>query len=103
MLNSTSFEDRYCIYNITNNEEILKAFAKSGFYFETTDGNDKISNVQMMLFINKHTFLPESIQLEVEREITTYDEYGRENIVKENSSFYLKAQAYNSNVKIDLP
>jgi len=95
--------EKYCIYNISNNEALLNCLAKAGLYQEMVDGEGKLNSIQIMMFVDKNTFLPESLQIETKRTITNSKEYGEGTTVTENGSFYLKMQAYNEKVEIKLP
>lgn len=94
---------KYCVYNISKNDDILKSLAKSGLYFEKVDGEGELKDIQVMMFVNKETLLPESIQIETKREIINNEKYGADRLVTEQTSFYWKAHSYNKNVKISLP
>jgi len=95
--------EKYCIYNISNNETLLNCFAKAGLYHDMVDGNGKLDSIQIMMFVDKATFLPESLQIETKRTVTNSKDYPEGTIVTENGSFYLKMQAYNEKVDISLP
>lgn len=102
MMECLSSEETYCLYSISNNEALLKCFADAGLYFETVDGNGTMKDMRIVMYIEKDFLLPTKIKIETTREITGSEKYGVENVVTENSVFYLTV-SYDQGVMVNLP